>query len=113
MPMPDGKLMHAELKLGDSRLMLADEFREMGAQAPSAYGGSPVTVHLYVPDVDATVARAEAAGAKVTSPPADMFWGDRFAKLSDPFGHQWSIATHLREPSPEEFAAAMKRMGGG
>jgi uncharacterized glyoxalase superfamily protein PhnB len=109
---PDGRLMHVELIIGDAKIMLADEFPEMGgAHAPSLQSGSPVTVHMYVPDTDATVNRAAEAGAKITMPPADMFWGDRFAKLSDPFGHNWSIATHLRDVSPQEMAAAMQKMG--
>lgn len=112
MPGPDGqKVMHAELQLGDSRVMLSDAFPEMGgSEAPSAHSGSPVTVHMYVADTDATVARAEAFGAKVTMPPADMFWGDRFAKLRDPFGHNWSIATHQRDVPPQEMADALRKL---
>jgi len=112
MPGPDGqKLMHAELQLGDCRLMLSDAFPEMGgSEAPSAHSGSPVTVHMYVADTDATVARAEAFGAKVTMPPSDMFWGARFAKLRDPFGHNWSIATHQRDVPPQEIAKAIGKM---
>ena len=114
LPSPDGqKLMHAELQIGDAKIMLADAFPEMdGSHPPSPLSGSPVTVHMYVPDTDATVERAAAAGAKVTMPPANMFWGDRFAKLSDPFGHSWSIATHQRDVAPQEMAEAMKKMMG-
>lgn len=112
LPGPDGRLMHAEVQIGDAKVMLSDAFPEMdGSTAPSPHSGSPVTVHMYVADTDATVQRAEAAGAKVTLPPVDMFWGDRFAKLSDPFGHNWSIATHMRDVTPAEMAEAMKKMG--
>ena len=109
--MPMGsKVMHAELLIGNSHLMLSDAMPEMGGP-PAPSGDSPVSVHLYVADTDATVSRAAAAGATVTSPPADMFWGDRFAKLKDPYGHSWSIATHIRDVSPQEMEAAMKKMG--
>ena len=102
------KLGHADLRIGDSRLFLADEFPEHGAVGPS--GHSPVTIHLYVTDADATFARAVAAGATVAMPLQDMFWGDRYGKLVDPFGHHWSIATHKEDVPPEEMkrrAAAM------
>lgn len=104
---PDGKLMHAMIRIGDSPLMLVDEMPEWGTLGPLALKGSPVTIHLYVEDVDATVARAIAAGARVTMPVADMFWGDRYGQLEDPFGHHWSVATHIRDLTPEEIAAAM------
>ncbi|HEY3597762.1 MAG TPA: VOC family protein, partial [Paraburkholderia sp.] len=105
------KLMHASLKIGDSTLMLVDEMPDCGgALGPKALKGSPVTIHLYVDDVDATVARAVAAGAKVTMPVDDMFWGDRYGQLEDPFGHRWSVATHKREVSAEEMQAAMQEM---
>ncbi len=94
-PGPGGKLMHAMLQIGDSRLMLNDEFRDFGGFGPHYLKGSPVTIHLYVTDVDAQVAQAVAAGAKLTMPVADMFWGDRYGQLEDPFGHKWSVATHL------------------
>jgi len=104
MPSPDGKtIMHAELKIGDSPIMLGDEMKEMNALSPQSVGGSGGGVHLYVRDVDATVARAVAAGAKVTMPVADMFWGDRYGKLTDPFGHEWSVATHTEDLSPKEM----------
>lgn len=106
LPAPDGKLMHALITIGDAPLMLVDEFPDYGCLGPLALKGSPVTIHLYVTDVDATVARAVEAGAKVTMPVADMFWGDRYGQLEDPFGHRWSVATHTRDLSPEEIAAA-------
>jgi PhnB protein len=107
LPAPDGRLMHAMIRIGDTPLMLVDEFPEQGCLGPQALNGSPVTLHLYVPDVDATVARAVEAGARVTMPVSDMFWGDRYGRLEDPFGHQWSVASHVRDLSPEEIAAAM------
>ena len=110
LPGPQGKIMHAMLRIGDSALMLVDEMPEWGALGPKALKGSPVTIHLYVDDVDAFAARAVKAGAKMTMPVEDMFWGDRYGKLEDPFGHRWSIATHLREVSTEEMQQAMKNM---
>ena len=111
LPGPDGKLMHAMVRIGDSPLMLVDEFPEHGSLGPLALKGSPVTLHLSVKDVDATVAQAVAAGAKITMPVADMFWGDRYGQLEDPFGHRWSVATHTREVSPQEMQKAMAQMG--
>lgn len=108
LPGPQGKLMHALLRIGDSPLMLVDEFPDWGALGPRSLKGSPVTLHLYVEDVDAAVERAVAAGARLTMPVADMFWGDRYGTLEDPFGHHWSIATHVRDLSPEEIQAAAK-----
>ena len=93
LPGPGGRLMHAAVRIGDSTLMLADEMPEWGSLGPKALKGSPVVIHLYVADVDAAVAKAVAAGAKVTMPVADMFWGDRYGQLEDPFGHRWSVAT--------------------
>jgi len=110
MPGPDGRLMHAAVKIGDSTLMLVDEMLEYGAKSPKSLGGSAVTLHLYVDDVDAAFARAVAAGAKVTMPLADQFWGDRYGQLEDPFGHKWSIATHKRDVTPEEMKKAMAQM---
>ncbi|HZM45994.1 MAG TPA: VOC family protein [Burkholderiales bacterium] len=107
---PDGKIMHAMLRIGNSPVMLADEMPEWGSVGPKALHGSPVTIHLYVDDVDAFVARAEQAGAKITMPVEDMFWGDRYGKLEDPFGHQWSVATHKRDVSNEEMQKAMQEM---
>jgi PhnB protein len=101
---PDGRVGHAELQIGDSRVMLADEFPEMGVRSPQAVGGTPVTIHLYVPDVDATVARAVAAGATLSRPVADQFYGDRNGGLVDPFGHVWFVATHVEDVPPEEIS---------
>jgi uncharacterized glyoxalase superfamily protein PhnB len=112
MPFPgaDGgvKIGHAELRIGDSVLFLADEFPEHCATGPN--GHSPVTIHLYVTDADAAFKRAVEAGATVTMPLADMFWGDRFGKLVDPFGHQWSIATHVEDVTPEQMKERMASM---
>jgi PhnB protein len=110
LPAPGGKLMLAQVRIGDSALMLVDQFPEMGVKNPKELGGSPVTLHLFVKDVDATVAQAVAAGAKVTMPVADMFWGDRYGVLQDPFGHQWSVATHVRDLTPDEIARNMSSM---
>lgn len=110
LPGPGGKLMHASLKIGDSTLMLVDEMPDCGALGPQALKGSPVTLHLYVEDVDAAIAQAEAAGARVTMPAQDMFWGDRYGQLEDPFGHRWSVATHIRDVTPEDMQKAMEQM---
>lgn len=110
LPGPGGKLMHAALRIGDSTLMLVDEMPEWGALGPKALKGSPVTIHLYVADVDAAVEKAVAAGAKVTMPVTDMFWGDRYGQLEDPFGHRWSVATHKRDVSSDEMREAMAKM---
>ena len=110
LPAPDGKLMHAAIRIAGSTVMLVDEMPEWGALGPKALKGSPVTVHLYVEDVDAFVARAVKEGAKVTMPVADQFWGDRYGKIEDPFGHSWSVATHLRDVTPEEMQRAMQEM---
>ena len=104
---PDGKVMHACLHIGDSALFLFDESPQWGALGPKALNGTPVTLHVYVEDVDAAVKRAVDAGAKVTIPVADMFWGDRYGQVEDPFGHRWSIATHVRDLSPDEIRKAM------
>jgi PhnB protein len=113
---PDGKkVMHAELKIGDSPVMLSDECPGMGPRSPQTLGGTTASIFLYVPDVDAAFTRAVDAGAKSIMAPTDMFWGDRFGKLSDPFGHEWAMATHKEDLSPEEIrkrgAAAMASMG--
>ncbi|TFW21665.1 VOC family protein [Massilia arenosa] len=110
MPGPDGKLMHAELRIGDSRLMLADAFPDYGAPGALALKGSPVFIHLYVPDADAIFNQAVQAGATPTMPMADMFWGDRYGQLQDPFGHRWSVATHLQDLTPEQMQEGMKNM---
>jgi PhnB protein len=108
LPGPQGKIMHAMIRIGDSAVMLVDEMPEWNSLGPKSLNGTPVTIHLYVADVDATVERAVAAGAKITMPVADMFWGDRYGKIEDPFGHHWSIGTHIRDVSREEMQAAMK-----
>ena len=113
LPGPDGRLMHAMIRIGGSAVMLVDEMPEWGALGPKALKGSSVTIHLYVDDVDAVVARAVKAGAKVTMPVAEQFWGDRYGKLEDPFGHHWSVATHVREVSKEEAQQAMASMKKG
>lgn len=105
---PDGKLMHGMVRIGDSALMLMDENKKWGAIGPSELQSSPVTIHLYVKDVDAVFNKAVAEGATSVMPVADMFWGDRYGVLRDPFGHSWSVATHIKDPSPEEMEAAMK-----
>ncbi|MBA3247745.1 MAG: VOC family protein [Pyrinomonadaceae bacterium] len=107
---PSGKIGHAEIKIGEATIMLADEFPEMGFRSPQAFGGSPVTIHLYVADVDTLFSQAVAAGAKAVEPVEDKFYGDRAGKLEDPFGHVWYIATHKEDIAPEEVqkrAAAM------
>lgn len=109
LPMPNGKLGHAMIRIGDSAIMLADEFPEWGSVSPATLKGTPVTLHLYVVNADAAFERAVAAGAQVKMPLADMFWGDRYGVLEDPFGHRWSVATHVRDVAPEEMAAAMQR----
>jgi len=104
MPGPDGTIGHAELQLGDSLIMLADEHPEYGVRGPRAFGGTPVTVHVYVEDVDAVFERALAAGATALQPVADQFYGDRSGQFEDPFGHRWNIATHVEDVPPEEMA---------
>lgn len=100
---PDGRIGHAELAFGDSVVMLADEHPAMGIKGPTAYGGSPVVLSVYVEDVDATVARATAAGATITRPVEDQFYGDRSAQITDPFGHGWSVQTHVEDVAPDEM----------
>lgn len=103
MPGPGGKIMHCELKIGDSMLFLSDEFPEMGAVAPESSGGRSSYLFLYVEDVDAVFNRAVTVGARVEMPVMDMFWGDRYGKITDPFGHQWGVATHKEDVTPEEL----------
>ena len=112
LPGPNGKLIHACVRIGDSQLFLFDEMPEHGALGPQTLQGTPVTIHLQVQDADAAFARAVQAGATVAMPLADMFWGDRYGQLTDPFGHRWSIASHLREVSRDEMVAAMQAQGG-
>lgn len=104
MPGPGGAVMHAEIKIGDSILMLSDEFPAWGAKGPQTLGGSPITVMLYVKDCDQVFRQAVEAGARSQMEPQDMFWGDRFAKLEDPFGHQWGILTAKEKVGPKELA---------
>ncbi len=111
-PGPQGKLIHAMIRIGDSMVMLVDEFPEWNSFGPKALKGSPISIHLYVSDADAFVQHAVKAGAKVTMPLADMFWGDRYGQIEDPFGHHWSVSTHLRDVSPEELAKGAKEMCG-
>ena len=106
MEAPNGKLGHAELKIGDSVFMLADEFPEMKCLSPKSIGGSPVSMYLYVADVDTVFNRAVSAGSKVLDPVKDQFWGDRHGRLEDPFGHVWSISTHQKDLSPDELKKA-------
>jgi uncharacterized glyoxalase superfamily protein PhnB len=112
LPGQDGKIMHASIRIGDSTVMLADEFPNWGSLGPKALKGSPVVIHLYVEDADKFADNAVAAGAKLTMPVADMFWGDRYGQLEDPFGHRWSIGTHVRDVTPEEMQKAMREMQG-
>lgn len=107
---PDGNLWHASIAIGDSVVMLVDEFPSMGSLGPKALKGTPVTIHLSVPDADAAIARAEKAGATVVMPAADMFWGDRYGVIQDPFGHKWSVAHHIRDMTMDEIKAAMPAM---
>ena len=115
MPSPDGRLMHAEIQIGDSFIMLSSEFPEMGgtAKSPKKAGFATSSLLIYTEDTDALVQRAVEAGATQTMPTTDMFWGDRYAKLKDPYGHEWQIATHIEDVSPEEMKArAAKLMNG-
>jgi len=104
---PEGKVMHAELVIGDSIIMLADEFPEFGSLSPQSIGDSGAGLHIYIEDVDSAFDRAVKAGATVEMPVADMFWGDRYGKLRDPFGHKWSIGTHKADLSMEEMKKGM------
>lgn len=104
MPGPDGKgVMHGELKIGDSHLFVCDEFPDMGNKSPKSLGGTSSSIHVYVPDVDAVFERAVKAGATVTMPVSDMFWGDRYGKFHDPFGHDWAVACRVEDLTPEEI----------
>jgi uncharacterized glyoxalase superfamily protein PhnB len=106
---PDGKVMHAELRIGDSVLMLGEESPEWGALSPQSTNGVPSSLHLYVEDADAAFARALRAGATVRYPLEDAFWGDRYGKVTDPFGHEWGIATRVKDLSPDELRQAAQR----
>lgn len=113
MAAPDGKIGHAELGLGDSLVMLSDEYPEMGARSPNAFGGSPVTLSVYVEDVDAVVAKAVELGAKVVRAVENQFYGDRAGQIEDPFGHRWHVTSHIEDVSPEEMARRVKELFGG
>jgi uncharacterized glyoxalase superfamily protein PhnB len=110
MPGPDGGVMHAEIRIGGSIVMLGEACPERGHMGAKALKGSPVSIMLYVEDADAVAAQAQKAGAKITQPVADMFWGDRYGSLEDPFGHRWSVATHVRDVTEAEMAEAMRKM---
>ena len=110
MPGPDGTVMHAEIKIGDSPIMLADENPEMGFRGPASLGGSPVGILIYVEDVDALFAQAIAAGGKEQRPLADQFYGDRSGTLEDPYGHVWTVATHVEDVPPEEMGKRFEEM---
>jgi PhnB protein len=112
LPAPGGRIGHAEVSVGGSKIMLADANPEHGAAAPGKFGGSPVSLHLYVPDVDAVVAKAAAAGATVRSQPEDKFYGDRLGTIVDPFGHTWHISTHIEDVTMEEVERRMAAMVG-
>ena len=109
MDAPGGKIGHAELKIGDSRVMLSDSFPQASTKTPKELGGTSAGVFMYVHDVDAVVQQAVDAGATVTMEVADQFWGDRFGSITDPFGHSWSIATHVEDVPPEEMAERAKQ----
>ncbi|WP_417221582.1 VOC family protein [Achromobacter spanius] len=111
LPGPGGKIMHAAVRIGDSVLMLMDDFAEWGSLGPKALKGTPVTLHLYVKDVDAAMKQAVDAGATLAMPAENMFWGDRYGQVVDPFGHRWSIATHQFDYTPEEIQQNMAKMG--
>ena len=111
MPGPHGSIAHAEVKIGNSMLMLADENKERGHLSPDSLGGSASSIMFYADDVDEVFKRAVAAGAKAEMPPADMFWGDRMGNIVDPFGHKWAIATHKEDLSPEEMEKRMAASG--
>jgi PhnB protein len=113
MPTPQGKVGHAEIKIGDSHVMLADESPDLQFLAPPSRGGTTVQLHLYVPDVDATVKRALAAGGKLTRPVEDKFYGDRAGTIEDPYGHVWYVATHKEDLSPAQMRQRMAKTGGG
>ena len=108
MDAPDGKIGHAELKIGDSIIMLSDEMPQGCCRSPQALGGTAVNIFLYLKDVDRVFQQAVAAGAKVAMPVSDMFWGDRFGQVTDPFGHSWSLATHREDVQPEELRKRAK-----
>ena len=108
MRMPDGnRIGHAELQIGNSKIMLADEYPEMGIRSPKSIGGSGVSLYIYVPDVDSVVANATSSGAKIIKPVTDQFYGDRSGQIEDPFGHSWGVATHVEDVPPDEMQRRM------
>ena len=111
MPGPNGQVMHAEVKIGNSMLMLSDENKERGHLSPASIGGTAVSLMFYTDDVDAVFSRAVSLGATTEQEPADMFWGDRMGNLADPFGHKWAIATHKEDVSPDEMQKRMAAIG--
>ena len=113
MPAPDGTVAHAEITIGGSVIMIGDESPQMGNTSPQTLGGAPGGVFIYLADVDKAYARAIAAGAKSEMPPTDMFWGDRYCKFTDPFGHRWSMGTHIEDVSPKEMARRGQNSMGG
>ncbi len=113
MQIPNGPIMHAEVRIGDSIVMLSDENPDMGALSPQTIGGSPASLLIYSEDVDAAYARALEAGASEAAAPEDMFWGDRFARVVDPYGHAWAIATHVEDVEPEEMGRRFEAMMSG
>ncbi len=115
MPSPDGRLMHAEIRIGDSNVMMSSEFPEMGGtcKSPKQLGSATSSLMVYAEDADGAFSRAIEAGAEEIMAPQDMFWGDRYAKVRDPYGHEWQIATHVEDVSPEEMAARAKTLFGG
>ncbi|HEX9301762.1 MAG TPA: VOC family protein [Casimicrobiaceae bacterium] len=112
-PGPDGKIGHAEIRIGDSPVMLADESPDMGQKSPRTIGGSPISLLVYVEDVDARVAQAVAAGAKLTRPVANQFYGDRTGGIEDPFGYHWYLATHVEDVPPDEIEKRAAKASGG
>jgi PhnB protein len=110
LPGPDGKLMHGALKIGDSIVFLVDENPQWGSNSPLSLGGTPITLHLYVEDVDVAFSQAVGAGASVKMAPADMFWGDRYGVITDPFGHSWSLATRKQDLTREQVAKNAEEM---
>lgn len=114
LPGPDGRVMHAEMTIGGSIVMLAEEYSECpGPRSPQTLGGTTFSLHLYFENVDEAFDRAVKAGAEVTMPLENMFWGDRYGRIRDPFGHEWSLAQHISDPTPEEMQAAMNAMMSG
>ena len=111
LPMPDGsKIMHAEIQIGGARIMMADSNPDWEAKSPKEFGGSPVSIHLYTEDADALFDQAVAAGAAAMMPVTEVFWGDRHGRVTDPYGHAWSVSTHVSDPTPEEMQKGFEKM---